>query len=560
MLVKTSFLLALLAILGAGCHRIERLHAVSQHQLPSLAAAAAPFLGIRLEDDTARAHLNFVHSIGEEQPTNIIEATGSGAAWLDYDGDGRMDLYLVTGVPKPPFTKGRAPSFQPHNRLFHNNGDGTFTDVTDRAGVALGRFSLGATTADYDNDGHPDIFVACYDGPNALFHNNGDGTFTDVAKEAGVADRSCSVYGCFFDYDNDGRLDLYVVNYIIFDPNYKYYYNPDGFPGPLAFEGQADVLYHNEGNGTFRNVTKSLGVYNPSGRGMGAVAFDYDEDGFMDLYVANDSMTKWLYHNERGRGFREVGARAGVALNVAGEGTASMMGTCADYDGDGRPDLFVPDNSFKSLFHNEGNGAFADLTAQSGIAAAGGQYVTWGAGFLDVDNDGSPDLLLINGALHHLWGQEALLLRNRGDGQFQDISADAGDFFKTKFCGRGAAFADFLNDGNVGLCIVPLNAPAILLQNTTGLHNNWIELQLVGARSNRDGIGAKIRVTASGHTQYAQRTGGGAFLSTNDPRIHFGLGKARKVDRIEIRWPSGRTQVLRDLPVNRILTVQEPAG
>jgi hypothetical protein len=512
-------------------------------------------------DVTQAAGIDFLHSVGETQLTNLVESTGGGLAFLDYDSDGNMDVYVVSGVHKPPFTHGSPPPFQPRNRLYHNRGDGTFEDVTDRAGVGLGdRYCIAVAVGDYDNDDHPDIFIACYYGPNVLFHNNGNGAFTDVAQKAGVADMACSDGGVWFDYDNDGYLDLYVCNYIQYDPNYHYYYNPDGFPGPLSYEGQQDALYHNNRNGTFTSVTKEMGVEGHVGRAMGAVAADYDDDGMIDLYVANDAMEKYLFHNEGGKHFTEVANQAGVAFNVAGEGTASMIGTWGDYDNDGRLDLFVPDNSFKSLFHNEGNGMFTDAAAPTGIAGMTGQYVSWGSGWIDYDNDGSPDLFIVNGALHHLYGQEAVLLHNDGDGKFSDVSTQAGEFFKRKVCGRGAAFGDFDNDGNVDVVITTLNGPAILLRNCNRSGNHWLALRLVGHKSNRDGVGAKVKLVYDGKTRVAQREGGGAYLSSNDPRLHFGLGKCRKVDRIEIRWPSGIPQTLKDVKPDQILTVEEPKG
>jgi len=482
---------------------------------------------------------------------------GGGAAFVDYDRDGFLDLYVVTGTYHKELSSGEPPTFRPANHLYHNRGDGTFEDATDAARVGLERYSIAVAAGDYDNDGFPDLYVACYKGPNVLYHNNGDETFSDVSRKAGVAFSGCSVGAAFFDYDNDGDLDLYVANYIEFDPQYQYYYQPDAFPGPLAYQGQADILYRNRGDGSFEDVTAAAGLFDPAGRAMGVAAADYDGDGFMDLYVANDAMAKELYRNLGGQRFQEVAAESGVAFNEAGEGTASMMATWGDYDADGRFDLFVPDNSYKSLYRNEGGGLFADLSAAAGVAVASGQYVSWGAGFLDYDNDGDLDLFIANGALHHLYGQEDLLLQNDGRGRYRDASSEAGAYFERKLCGRGACLGDYDNDGDLDIFIVNLNDRPVLLRNDGGSRHRWLTLLLVGRRSNRDGVGARVEVTSDGRIQILQREGGGAYLSANDPRLHYGLGEHDRAERIAIRWPSGRTQVLENVRAGQILTVTE---
>lgn len=567
--------LVVLLALGGGCRPSSRsvpTHRAASSVLPSSSAHAASLKGVQFVDVTQAAGIDFIHSIGDSELDNLVESVGGGAAFLDYDRDGWLDLYVVTGVHHQDLSHGAPPPFRPKNRLYRNRGDGTFEDVTDSAGVGLERYSIAVAVGDYDNDGYPDIYVCCYYGPNALFHNNRNGTFTEVAKQAGVDDAHCSVAAAFFDYDNDGNLDLYVGNYITFDPAYKYYYQPDAFPGPLSYGGQPDVLYRNRGDGTFEDVTTKMNVFNPTGRAMGVAAADYDGDGFTDLYVANDAMPKELYRNESGRRFVEVAHETGVAFNNAGEGTASMMATWGDYDGDGLLDLFVPDNTFKSLYHNEGKRFFTDQSAAAGVAAAGSQYVSWGSGLIDYDNDGDLDLFIINGALHHLWGQEDVLLQNDGKGNFRDVSAQSGDYFQRKLCGRGACFGDYDNDGDVDAFIVNLNDRPVLLRNEGGNRNNWLTIELRGRKgkegegngrgddspsSNRDGVGAKVTLLYDKKTVIAQREGGGAYLSANDPRLHFGLGKSQRVERIAIRWPSGRTQILKDVRAHQILPVEE---
>jgi len=541
----------------SGCGTGVKPNPASAHAISPLSAADSDFHGVGFVDATTQTAINFVHSTGQMgSPANLLQSNGGGIALLDYDGDGLLDAYFVTGIPKPPITGGTPPAFQPQNRLYHNNGNGTFSDVTDASGTAIGKYCSCVAVADYDNDGRPDIFVGAMDGPNALLHNNGNGTFTDVSEQAGVADRSTTLGATWLDYDNDGKLDIYVGNYVHYDPTYKYFYNPDGYPGPLSYEGAVGKLYHNEGNGKFRDVTHEMGM-DLTGRAMGVASCDYDGDGYPDIYVANDSMPKYLFHNEKGKRFTEVGRRAGCAFNMNGEGVASMMGTWGDYDNDGQPDLFVPDATFKSLFHNLGSGLFQDVTADTGIAAAAGQYVSWGSGWVDYDNDGDEDLIIMNGAFHHLYGEEGLVLHNN-HGKFDEVSDELGPFFKRKIDSRGTAFGDYNNDGVTDVFLSVLNDKAIILKGQNPNGNHWLGLRLVGSKSNRDGIGSAVTVKFGGKTRYAWRVSGGAYLSDNDPRLHFGLGKSKQADEISIRWPSGIRQTLTRVPADQVLAVQEP--
>ena len=502
--------------------------------------------------------IDFVHSIGEKELNNIIESSGGGAAFLDYDQDGYIDLYVTSGTWIEGFCKEEKPEKMPHNHLYRNKGDGTFEDVTDKAGVGGHCYSMGVTVGDYNNDGYSDLYLSNY-GPNVLFKNNGNGTFSDVTKKANIAGgKECSVGAVWFDYDNDGKLDLYVGNYLNFDPQYKYFYAPDGFPSPLAYDPQPDVLYHNNGDGTFEDVTKAMGINDRDGRAMGVGAVDYDDDGFMDIYVANDHSMNYLWHNNGGKGFTDVGIPSGTAFGQSGESAISMAVDFADYNGDGLMDIFVSDDKYCRLYENLGNGIFADKSYSSGIAMPAGQYVGWSSSFIDYNNDGAVDIYKTNGALKHLYGQEDQLFENIGDGKFKDVSTESGKYFLEELVGRGACFGDYDNDGDIDGYIVNLNDYGVFLRNNKGNRNNWVLLKLVGTTSNRDGIGARVKLTSGGKVQTDQKRSTSGYLSQNDPRMHFGLAKNTLIDKIEIKWPSGKLQILENIKVNQILTVKEP--
>jgi hypothetical protein len=550
-----------LAVALVGCNRVET-------ATPQTATRAAlpPEGGPGFTDITTAAGITFVHSFGDGQFSNLVEAVGSGAAWLDYDQDGLLDLYIATGKYNAVISKGDPPKEKPLNRLYRNRGDGTFEDVTIKAGVGCPDcYSMGVTVGDYDNDGYPDIYVANY-GPNTLFHNRGDGTFEDVSARAGVNDPHCSAAATWLDYDRDGYIDLYVANYIQFDPKYNLYYAPDGFPGPLSYAAEVARLYHNRGDGTFEDVTEKTGI-TAMGRAMSVTAADLDDDGYDDIYVSNDAMENFLYHNDGGTHFTETALAAGVAFNAAGDSASHMAVDVGDYDGDGRPDIFVSDSSISSLFHNDGNGFFTDMSVPQGVGRHSAQFVGWGSFFFDYDNDGDLDIFKVNADLSRLFGQEPQLFENIGGGKLRDTSEQLGEFFRREWMSRGAAYGDYDNDGDLDVIVVNLNSPAVLLRND-GQRNAWIELRLVGGmgrqpngagkRSNRDGLGAKVALTAGGHTQIAERRASASYLSQNDPRLHFGLGSAERVDKIEIRWPSGKTQVLTDVAARKLVVVEEP--
>jgi hypothetical protein len=501
--------------------------------------------------------IDFIHSIGDDELTNIVESSGGGASFLDYNQDGYIDLYICSGTWLEGLSDGPKPDNPPGNHLYRNRQDGTFEDVTKKAGVGGPWYTMGATVGDFNNDGYPDLYLSNY-GPNVLLKNNGNGTFSDVTKRANVGGDEFSVGAVWLDYDNDGLLDLYVGNYVNFDPEYKYFYAPDGFPGPMAYDSEKDVLYHNEGDGIFKDVTESMGIIDVDGRAMGVGAADYDMDGFVDIYVANDHTLNYLFHNEGGKRFTDRGTMTGTAFSQAGEATVSMSVDFADFNNDGLLDMFVSDDTYCSLYKNEGNGVFSDKSYISGLATVCAQFVGWSSSFVDYDNDGDVDIFKTNGALKHLYGHEDQLLENIGGEKFVDVSLERGEYFKKEYVGRGACIGDYDNDGDMDVLIVNLNDSCRFLRNNKGNQNNWLILNLIGTSCNRDGIGARIKISSDGKEQITQKKSTTGYLSQNDPRIHFGLGKSEMVERIEINWPSGKVQVLENVSANQILEVKEP--
>ena len=517
--------------------------------------------GVTFEDVTEHSNIRFRHSFGETELSSILEATGSGCAWLDYDNDGWLDLYLLSGRYLDGITNHSEPDAlhgQAANALYRNNGNGTFTDVTRLAGVPGTGFAMGVTAGDYDNDGFVDLYVTNYNSAT-LYRNTGKGTFEDLTQKAGVDNPRWGVGAVFFDYDRDGFLDLFVGNYLKFDPEIRLYYAADRFPGPLDYEGDTDILYRNNGDGTFTDVSRQAGILNPAGRAMGVTAGDYDRDGWPDIYVANDTMESYLYRNNGDGTFTNRATEETVAFGQHGEATSAMGPVFTDYDNDGWPDLFVSDMRYHRLYRNAGaDRYFLDTTVESGLARVSGQYVGWGTGVFDYDNDGWKDIFLVNGGLHHLIPMEHSLLRNNGDGTFIDVSSSAGAFFRRKTVGRGACFADYDNDGFLDAFIVNLGGAGLLLHNAGGSGHHWLTVKTVGTRSNRDGYGARIEVVAGDLVQTHEVVSHSGYLSQNDSRAHFGLGSKTKVDRLTIRWPDGVTQTLQDIPADQILTVTEP--
>ncbi len=550
----TSFLILLIIL--SGCKSNTNKLSSSQERP---AANLPPANDDYFQEIGQQIGIDFIHSIGEEHLNNIVESSGGGTAFLDYDKDGYIDLFVCSGTWVEGLTKDEKPKVLPHNHLYHNLGNGTFKDVTKKAGLDEPWYSMGVSVGDYNNDGYPDLFISNY-GSNVLYKNNGNGTFSDATKRSkvGGGEHDFSVGATWLDYDNDGYLDLYIGNYINFDPQYKYFYAPDGFPGPLAYDSQPDVLYHNNGDGTFEDVTKKMGIADVDGRAMGVGSADYDDDGFVDIYVANDHTLNYLWHNDGGKGFTDRGTMSGTAFSQAGESTVSMSVDFADFNNDGLLDIFLSDDKYCSLYQNLGNGIFSDKSYTAGISMPAGQYVGWSTGFVDYDNDGDVDIFKINGELKHLYGQEDQLFENEGNGLFKDVSTERGAYFQKENVGRGACFGDYDNDGDIDVYIVNLNNHGSFLRNNKGNRNNWLEINLVGTISNRDGDGSRIRITSGGKTQYTQKKSTTGYLSQSDPRVHFGIAKDDNVDKIEIKWPSGKVQTLENVKANQIITITEP--
>ncbi len=515
---------------------------------------------IRFEEVSAQAGIQFTHSFGAEKLGSLLESTGAGAVWFDYNNDGLMDLYVVSGKPlgegMHPYPLRHLPHDPPHNHLYRNDGNGKFTDVTEKAGVGGDLFSMAAIAADYDNDGNVDLLVTGY-GRVILYRNKGDGTFEDVTEKAGIHVSGWSIGAAWLDYDRDGCVDLFIGRYVKFDPEYRAYYAADNYPGPLDYEPQSNVLLHNNCNGTFTDVSEKSGISQYKARAMGVTAADFDLDGYPDIYVANDKTENFLLHNQKNGTFKDIALSAGVAYGQNGENTSAMGPVFLNLGHDGKVDLWVTDSKYNRLMRNIGNLQFEDVTERAGISQLAAQYVSWGTGVYDFDNDGRDDIFVAHGGLIHLVPQEHSVFRNVGDWKFEDVSRDAGPFFDVKSVARGAAFADYDNDGKIDVFIVNLGAPAFLLHNVSPGGNHWITVKLVGHKSNRDGIGAQVEVLAGGSRQQRERTAGSGYLSQDDPRIHFGLGAAKKIDRLTIAWPSGTKQVLENLPVDRIMTVEE---
>jgi len=522
----------------------------------------------------------------------LLEEMGCGVALFDYDNDGWLDIFLVNGTSLDPTLRDQNPT----SYLFHNNRDGTFTDVTEKARLTRSGWGQGCCVGDYDNDGFEDLFVT-YWGRNVLYHNNGDGTFTDVSAPAGVAG-SGSGWGagcCFLDYDRDGHLDLFVANYVNFDPAHApkpgeaAYCNYNDIPvpcGPLGFAGGTNILYRNRGNGTFADVSEESGIARPRGPsamvfvsrnwqptgsyGMGAAAADFDNDGWPDIYVACDSAPSLLYRNNHDRTFREIAVPAGCALDENGVALSGMGVAVADFDADGWLDIARTNFSEQvtSLYRNYGNGAFEDASIKAGLGV-NRKYLGFGVGFFDFDNDGWKDLFLANGhvysqiagrKLHLSYREPKVLYRNLGNGRFEDVSAKAGPAIRAENLGRGCAFGDFDNDGDVDVVVNNLDGPPSVLRNDGGNRNNWIMIKCVGTRSNRSAIGTRVKVTSGGHSQIDEVMSASGYYSQNDLRLHFGLGRATQADVVDLTWPSGLKESFRNLPANHLFVLQETKG
>jgi hypothetical protein len=531
-----------------------------------VAAQAAPQAktnpaAIRFEDASDKAGIDFTHSFGSRQLGSLLEGTGAGCVWLDYNNDGLPDLYVVNGRPLDdsihPYPLKDKPVPPPHNHLYRNDGNGHFTDVTAKAGLNPDMYSVAVTAADYDNDGFVDLLVSGY-GKTILYHNDGNGHFTDVTEKVGIKVDGWSISSTWLDYDKDGCLDLFVGRYVKFDPKYRNFYAADNYPGPLDYEGETNKLYHNNCDGTFTDVSEKSGIAAYVGRTMGVTAADFDGDGWDDIYVANDRTENFLFHNKHDGTFEEVGNDTGTAFGQNGESTSSMGPVFTDLEGRGVLDLWVTDGHYNRLLRNQGKQGFEDMGASNGVSQTNAQYVSWGTGVYDFDNDGYPDILIFHGGLIHLIPQEHTLFRGVGGAHFQDVSREAGPVLSVRTTARGACFADYDNDGKVDAFLVNLGAKGTLVHNISENTGHWVAIKLKGTKSNRDGIGARIEVYAGGKRWTAERVASSGYLSQDDDRVHFGLGAADSADKIQIHWPSGREQMLEKQAVDRVITVEEP--
>ncbi len=547
--------------------------------LALLFAAAMAANAQHFSDITKASGVHFSGTADHTSRKYLIETMGSGAALLDYDNDGRLDVFLVNGAPlSDPTPKGTIPKKtgpQDWNRLFHQKPDGTFEDVTEKAGLQGAGYGMGVAVGDFDNDGYEDLFVTAYGG-NKLYHNNRDGTFQDVTERAGVAGEGWSTSAAWVDLDNDGLLDLVVLRYMQwdFDDIYCGEHTEGGraYCHPDTFKPIKPLVYHNDGDGRFSEVGDKIGLSKP-GKGLGIAIADYDRDGHIDLFVANDSMVQFLYRNKGNGTFEEGGLMSQVAVDEDGQTFAGMGVDFADYDNDGYPDLVVDDlaNQKYALFHNARDGSFAYQTPASMLGQISMLHSGWGLRFQDFDNDGWKDLLIAQGhdldtiektnpQLHYK--EPMLLLRNSGGKKFEDVSAKAGDVFQQRWVARGLATGDIDNDGKVDALVSTNGGPAYLLHNDTSGAGHWLTLELTGHKSNRDAIGAVVKLTAAGISgtaaQFETVSTAGSYLSSSDKRVHFGLGAATVAGEIEIHWPGGAVQVLKDVRADQILKVDEP--
>jgi len=515
---------------------------------------------ILFEDATAESGIHFTHSFGAEKLGSLVESTGAGCVWFDYNNDGKPDLFVLSGRPlgagMHPYPLRKAPDPLPTNHLYRNDGNGKFTDVTASAGVAGSDFSFSASAADFDNDGNTDLIVTSY-GKVTLYRNKGDGTFEDITAKAGLDVKGWAINAAWLDYDRDGCIDLFIGRYVKFDPTYRSYYAADNYPGPLDYAAETNLLFHNTCKGGFTDVSEKSGIGAYKGRAMGVTAADFDGDGYPDIYVANDKTENFLFHNKHDGTFEEIALDAGAAFGQNGESTSAMGPVFFDMENRGSMDLWVSDSKYNRLLRNMGGREFSDITQKAGISQLAAQYTSWGTGAYDFDNDGWRDLFVFHGGLIHLVPQEHSIFRNLGGGKFEDVSAGAGPFFQVKTVGRGACFADYDTDGRVDAYLVNLGAPGQLLHNTTRTAGHWIKVRLVGTKSNHDGIGALVEVTAGGLKQRAERVSTSGYLSQDDWRLHFGLGAAARVERIAVTWPSGIGQVLENIAADQVVTVTE---
>jgi hypothetical protein len=520
---------------------------------------------VRFTDIASRAGIDFKYTFGDQHYENILESSGSGITIFDYNNDGNMDILMLNGTYLKGISDDNGKIYQNSiDRLYRNNGNGTFTDVTMKSGLVDYNWSMAASVIDYDNDGDQDLFLLNY-GPNVFYRNNGNGTFTDITDKLGLRGHEklngftkWSIGASFWDYNLDGRLDVMVGNFLAFDPAYISTQTPGMMPHPSEYKGQASILYEQQADGTFKDVTKQNNLYYPDSKCMGLTVFDYDNDNDLDIFQANDHHLNYMFRKDNDT-FKEVAVALGVAANTKGIGSGSMHGTIGDVDGDGNIDILVTDLEYGALYRNMGNGLFEDVVETCGVAAHLTGKGAWASAFIDFDNDGDLDIISANGTAEELILQLPVLLENDGKGHFRNTGHQYGSYFNTKRSGRGLATIDFDNDGDRDVIIshVDLIATASLLRNDDGNKNHWIGITLEGKSSIGSAIGAKITVIANGKKQVHINQWSTSYLSNNDPRILIGLGQANMVDQIEVVWNNGKKETFSNITADRYITIRE---